>query len=88
MLSQSIARGVQAISQRLQQLGATPRDPADLFEAVGSQLQALAATRRRWNLATGEQVPELPGGTSREPGVLKQALAELDLAWARRDLAS
>lgn len=88
VLTESIARGVQAIGQRLQQLGATPRDPADLFEAVGSQLKAIDATRRRWNLATGEQVPELPGGTSREPVVLKQALAELDLPWARRGLAS
>lgn len=88
VLTESIARGVQAIGQRLQQLGATPREPRDLFEAVGNQLRAVDATRRRWNLATGEQAPELPATSSREPVVLKQALAELDLPWARRDLAS
>jgi replicative DNA helicase len=88
VLRESIARGVQSLGQRLEQLGATPRDPEDLFSAVADQLRAVDSVRRRWSLASGQDVPELPTGTSREPIALKQALAELDLPWGRRDLAS
>ena len=59
VLTESIAGGMQQIGQRLIQLGSTPRAPADLFAAVAEQLRAIDATRRRWNEATGEQVPEL-----------------------------
>jgi replicative DNA helicase len=88
VLSESIARGVQRLGRRLEQLGSTPREPEDLFGAVADQLRAVDAVRRRWNLASGQEVPELPAGRSREPVALKQALAELDLPWRRRDLAS
>lgn len=88
VFTESIARGVQQIGQRLIQLGSAPRDPADLFAAVAEQLRAVDATRRRWNEATGEQVPELEYAPSREPVVLAQALAELDPPWRRRDIAS
>jgi len=88
VLQDSIGRGAGQIGQRLVQLGSTSRDPADLFATVADQLKAIDATRRRWNLASNEQVPELEYAPSREPVVLKQALAELDLPWRRADLAS
>jgi len=88
VLQDSIARGIGQIGQRLEQLGSTARDPADLFAAVADQLKAIDATRRRWNLASNEHVPELEYAPSREPFVLKQALAELDLPCRRADLAS
>ncbi len=88
VLSESIARGVQSLGKRLEQLGSTPRDPEDLFGAVAEQLRAVDAVRRRWNLASGQEVPEIPAGSSREPVALKQALDELDPPWRRRDIAS
>jgi replicative DNA helicase len=88
VLQDSIARGIGQIGQRLVQLGSTTLYPAELFAAVTDQLKAIDATRRRWNLASNEEVPELPYAPSREPVVLKQALAELDQPWRRADLAS
>lgn len=74
VLQDSIARGVGQIGQRLVQLGSTSRDLADLFAVVADQLKAIDATRRRWNPAGNDQVPELEYAPSREPVVLKQAL--------------
>jgi replicative DNA helicase len=88
VLRESIARGVQTIGKRLVQLGSTPRDPTELFASVAEQMRALDGARRRWTLATGEQTPALEPSNSREPVVLAQALAELDLPWRRRDIAS
>lgn len=88
VLAESITRGVRAIGLRLQQLGSTPREPEDLFAAVAEQLRALDALRRRWNLAAGQEVAELPTGSTRDPATLQQALAELDPPWKGRGLVS
>ena len=88
VLSASIARGLAQIGHRLVQLGSGSHEPEDLFAAVADQLKAIDATRRRWNLASDEQVPELDYDPAREPVLLKQAMAELDLPWRRVDVAS
>lgn len=88
VLADSIARGVAAIGQRLVQLGSAAHEPTELFAAAVGQLRAVDAVRRRWAFATGERQPEVSQGSSREPVVLAQALAELDLPWRRRDIAS
>ena len=75
-LTKSMAGDVRSLGKRLELLGSTPRDPDDLFGAVAEQLRSVDAVRRRWNLASGQDVPEMPPGRSREPVALKQALAE------------
>lgn len=88
VLADSISRGVEAIGKRLVQLGSNPREPGDLFAVVTEQLRAVDAARRRWNLASGENVRSVDIAPSREPVVLAQALAELDLPWRDRSIAS
>jgi replicative DNA helicase len=88
VLAESISRGVGAIGTRLVQLGSQAHEPADLFAAVTEQQRAVDGARRRWSLATGEHIQSVAVGPSREPVVLAQALAELDLPWRGRGVAS
>lgn len=82
VLADAIGRGVRQVGERLVQLGSTPREPGDVFSIAAEQLRVLEGLRRRWELASGEQVRVLDvpdRGLAREPVLLAAAIADLEL---------